>query len=86
MTVSGDSIVTAHIVASYLFAEPSAGDIDFGSGTQETVQVLVYAGEPGTGTAIPVPLLIAGGVSLTAVVGVLLLFLRRREQNHGFMG
>ncbi|MFX0045859.1 MAG: hypothetical protein ACFE8Z_08430 [Candidatus Hermodarchaeota archaeon] len=79
--VSGDSIVTAHIVASYLFAEPPAGDIDFGSGTQETVQVLVYEGEEGPSITIPVPLIIAGGVSLAAVCSVLVLFLRRRDQN-----
>ncbi|MFX1415758.1 MAG: hypothetical protein ACFFC0_03050 [Promethearchaeota archaeon] len=77
--VSGDSIVTAHIVASYLFAEAPAGNIDFGSGTQETVQVLVYEGEERPNTTIPVPFIIAGGVCLTAVCSVLVLFLRRRE-------
>ena len=79
LTVSGDSIVTAHIVASYLFSEPPTGDIDFGSGAQETVQVLVYEGEEGSSTTIPMPLMVAGGASLVAVCSLLVLFLKRRE-------
>ncbi|MFX0108717.1 MAG: hypothetical protein ACFE7R_10555, partial [Candidatus Hodarchaeota archaeon] len=38
LNVSGDSIVTAHLVVSYLFDETPAGTIDFGSGTQEIVR------------------------------------------------
>jgi len=78
VNVSGDSMVTAHVVASYLYTEAPSGDIDFGSGTQETVQVLVYGGEEGPSTAIPLPTIMAVGVSLTAVCSLLVLFLRRR--------
>jgi len=88
MNVSGDSIVTAHLVVSYLFAEAPAGNIDFGSGTQETVQVLVYEREEATSTMIPapnhsdqLPLMVAGGISFTVTIIALVLFLKRREQN-----
>ncbi|MGY5854915.1 MAG: hypothetical protein RTU92_15205, partial [Candidatus Thorarchaeota archaeon] len=53
MNVSGDSIVMARVIASYLFAEAPAGNIDFGPGPQETVQVLVYERDEATSTTIP---------------------------------
>jgi hypothetical protein len=88
MNVSGDSIVTAHLVVSYLFAKAPAGDIDFGSGTQETVQVLVYEREETTNTPIPtttdndqLPLVLAGGISVTIIFIAFVIFLRRGKQN-----
>jgi len=88
MNVSGGSIVTAHLVVSYMFAEAPAGDIDFGSGTQETVQVIVYETDETTNTTIPapnnsdqLPLLVAGSISFTVTIIALVLFLKRREQN-----
>jgi len=88
MNVSGDSIVTAHVVVSYLFEEAPAGNIDFGSGPRETVQVLVYERDKATSTPIPtttnsdqLPLMLAGSISFTVTIIALVLFLKRREQN-----
>jgi hypothetical protein len=81
LNVSGDSIVKAHIVVSYLFAEAPAGDIDFGSGTQETVQVLVYEREEPPSTPIQLQLLLAGGISVAIMFTTLVLFLKRGKQN-----
>ncbi|MHA1904928.1 MAG: hypothetical protein ACW977_13270, partial [Candidatus Thorarchaeota archaeon] len=77
--VSGESVITAHVIASYLFTEAPAGNIDFGSGTQETVQVLVYEGEEAPNDQLP--LMVAGGISCTLIISVLVLFLRRGRQN-----
>ena len=95
LNVSGDSIVIAHIVVSYMFAETPSGNIDFGSGNQETVQILVYDRDkvpsspmPTTSTPIIIPInnyqffiIVVGGTSLTVIFSVLVLFLRRRNQN-----
>jgi hypothetical protein len=77
--VSGDSVIKAHVIASYLFTEAPAGNIDFGSGTQETVQVFVYEGEEAPSDQLP--LMVAGGISCTLIISVLVLFLRRGRQN-----
>jgi hypothetical protein len=45
MIVSGELIDAAHLVVSYLYAHAPAGDIDFGSGYQRNVQVLIYETE-----------------------------------------
>jgi hypothetical protein len=79
ISVSGESIITAHVVASYLYAEAPAGNVDFGSGTQETVQVLVYEGDEATSDQLP--LMVAGGISFTLMFSVLVLFLRRGRHN-----
>ncbi len=88
MNVSGDSIVTAHVIASYLFAEAPMERYDFGPGPQETVQILVYERDEATSTPIPtmtnndqLPLILAGGISVTIMITTLVLFLRRRTQN-----
>ncbi len=88
MNVSGDSIVTARVVVSYLFEEAPAGNIDFGSGPRETVQVLVYERDEPTSTPIPtatnsdqLPLMLAGSISFTVTIIALVLFRKRREQN-----
>ena len=88
MNVSGDSIVTVHVVISYLFDEAPAGNIDFGSGPQATVQVLVYEWDETVSTTIPapsnsdqLPLMVAGGISFTVMIIALVLFHRRGEQN-----
>ncbi|MHA1962406.1 MAG: hypothetical protein ACW99U_19555, partial [Candidatus Thorarchaeota archaeon] len=84
MNVSGDSIVTAHLVVSYLFAEAPPGDIDFGSGTQETIQVLVYGREETTSASTDngqLPFVLAGGISITIIFTAFVIFLRRGKQN-----
>jgi hypothetical protein len=83
MNVSGDSIVTAHLVVSYLFAEAPAGDIDFGPGTQETIQVLVYERDETANTPLQLQLLLAGGISVAIMFTALVLFLKRGKQNRG---
>ncbi|MCK5644255.1 MAG: hypothetical protein KAJ19_25880, partial [Gammaproteobacteria bacterium] len=88
MNVSGDSIVTAHVVVSYLFEEAPAGNIDFGSGPQEIVQVLVVEKEEPTSTPIPpttnsdqLLIMVVGSISFTVTIIALVLFRKRREQN-----
>jgi hypothetical protein len=83
MNVSGDSIATAHLVVSYLFAEAPAGDIDFGPGTQETIQVLVYERDETANTPLQLQLLLAGGISVAIMFTTLVLFLKRGKQNRG---
>ncbi len=83
MKVSGESIVSVHVVVSYLFDEAPTGDIDFGSGFQETVQVLIVEeGATGTkartATAIDrLLLMLTSGMSFAAMVSVLVLLLRK---------
>ncbi len=83
--VSGNSIVSAHVVVSYLFDEVPAGDIDFGSGFQETVQVLIVE-EGATSTTAQTAttidrllLMLTSGMSFTVMFGVLVLFMKRRD-------
>ncbi|MHA2356642.1 MAG: hypothetical protein ACXADC_15805 [Candidatus Thorarchaeota archaeon] len=52
MNVSGESIDAACFVASYLYTDTPTGIIDFGSGNQRTVQILVYESE---GATTPLP-------------------------------
>ena len=42
VNISGDSVDSAYFVASYLYTQTPTGNIDFGSGDQRTVQILVY--------------------------------------------
>jgi hypothetical protein len=86
INVSGDSIVTAHAIISYLLTETPAGDIDFGSGYQETVTVSVHEREETSGTPIPtmtngglLPLFLAGGISIVIMTITLAIFLRRKQ-------
>jgi len=86
LNVTGESINTAHVIVSYLFAETPAGDIDFGSGPRETVQVLIHEinettdtptpGSPNTDQAL---LIIAVSMPITATIIVLVLLLLRRK-------
>jgi hypothetical protein len=85
--VSGDSIVTAHIVASYLLAETPAGGIDFGSGFRETVQVLIQESNENGAPSKPQPLssdqaliIIAAAMPLTATIIVLVLKFKGKEK------
>jgi hypothetical protein len=89
--VCGNSIVAAHVIVSNLFAETPAGDVDFGSGPQESVQILVYERDEITNvtitsTTINTPidayqLFVAGvgGISLTVMISVLLLIFKRKK-------
>ena len=88
MNVSGDSIDTAHVIVSNLFAETPAGDIDFGPGSQEDVQILVYALEEVTSTPISPPVnndqtlvFVAGGMSFIIIISVLVISLRKVKQD-----
>ncbi|MFW9889618.1 MAG: hypothetical protein ACFFER_15625 [Candidatus Thorarchaeota archaeon] len=54
VNASGDSIDSAYFVASYLYTQTPTGSIDFGSGDQRTVQILVY--ESG-GETMPPPMM-----------------------------
>ncbi|MHA2210088.1 MAG: hypothetical protein ACXABV_13065, partial [Candidatus Thorarchaeota archaeon] len=50
VNVSGESIESAYFVASYLYTDTPTGNIDFGSGYERTVQILVYQREGATST------------------------------------
>ena len=85
MNVTGESIETAYVIASYLYSEAPAGDIDFGSGSRETVHVLIHE----MNKTIPTPtiiindmalLIIAGAIPISASVLVLVLILRKKEK------
>ncbi len=87
MNVTGESIDTVHVIASYLFSETPAGDIDFGSGPRETVQLLIH--EMNETTATPTPtlinndtilLVITGALPVAATIIVLVLILQRKEK------
>jgi len=88
LNVTGESIDTAHVIVSYLLAETPAGDIDFGSGPRETVQVLIHEinettdtlthGSTDTDQAL---LIIAVSMPITATIIVFVLLLRRRNSD-----
>lgn len=87
--VIGESIDTAYVIASYLFSETPAGDIDFGSGLQETVQVFMYEGIETTDTPTPTTppvtndpalLIIAGAMPISATIIVFVLMLRKKKE------
>jgi hypothetical protein len=87
MNIAGDSIVTAHIAVSYLFVEAPAGDIDFGSGLHETVQILVCETEEKINTPIPTPinsnqflLMLTGGISAPIMIIALGFFSKKRNK------
>jgi hypothetical protein len=86
--VTGESIDMAHVIASYLYTETPAGDIDFGSGLRETVQILIDDWNETTGTSTSSAtninndyalLIVAGAIPITATLIVLFLILRRRK-------
>jgi hypothetical protein len=79
MNVTGDSIVTAYVVASHLFSEAPAGDIDFGSGTQEVVQVRLYVRDEVGSDQLA--LVITGGILFTVAFGVLVLLVRSKSND-----
>ena len=85
--VIGESIDTAYVIASHMFSETSAGDIDFGSGPQETVQVFMNERNETTNTPTTtavnndqVLLIIAGAMPFAATIIVLFLILQRRKK------
>jgi len=86
MNVTGESIETAHIIASYLFVDTPAGNIDFGTGPRETVQVLIHEIN-GTSTPMPPPsnndlalIITAMSMPVAAMIVVLVLILQRRKE------
>ena len=88
LNVTGESIDTAHVIASYLFSETPAGDIDFGSGPQETVQVFMYESNETTSTPTPTIinndqalLIIAGAIPFTATFVLVLILQRRKKES-----
>jgi hypothetical protein len=91
--VTGVSIEEVHVVASYLYPEPPASDIDFGSGPREIVQILIQEWNETSDTPIPSPtatpstvtntfalLVVAGAMPLSAALIVLFLILQKKEQ------
>ena len=91
--VTGESIETAHMIASYLYPETPAGDIDFGSGPRETVQILIQEWNETSDTPIPSPtptpttvntnyalLIVAGAMPLTATIIVIVLLLQKKRK------
>ncbi len=96
LNVTGESIDTAHVIASYLYAETPGGENDFGSGPRETVQLLIYEGNEPPTTPAPTPtptptpiqvnydlglLVIAGTLPLTSTIVILVLILRQKRQS-----
>jgi hypothetical protein len=86
MNICGNSIDTAHVIVSNLFAETPAGDIDFGSGPQESVHILIYERDEITSTTTTTRLIAyqlvvigVGGISLTVVISVFLLIFKRKK-------
>jgi hypothetical protein len=74
LNVTGESIDTAHVIASYLYAEAPGGENDFGSGPRETVQVWIYEmNETETHSPTPTDLtfLLLVGTSAGAIVVVI---------------
>jgi hypothetical protein len=82
VNVTGESITEAHVIVSYLFSETPAGDIDFGPGPQETVQILISEGEETTGTnnSDQMPLMLIGGIPITIMIAAVILLLGRARQ------
>ncbi len=87
--VTGEAIDMAYVIASYLFTETPAGAIDFGSGSRETVRIVVDYWNETTGTSTPTPtiinngyaaLIVAGTMPVSATFIVLFFILRRRER------
>jgi hypothetical protein len=77
------------VIASYLFAETPAGDIDFGSGPRETVQILIDEWNENSGTPTPTTtpvendlalLIIVGALPLSATILVFVLLLRKKQK------
>jgi len=81
LSVSGESITVAHVVASYLFAETPGGEIDFGAGDRETVQFLIHETNVTTTTTNDLILpLVIGGLPLSAAIIILILFFWKRKR------
>ncbi|MFW9809686.1 MAG: hypothetical protein ACFFE6_09925 [Candidatus Thorarchaeota archaeon] len=87
--VSGESIDTAHVIASYLYAQTPDGENDFGSGLQRTVQLLIHETNETTNTPTVTPistnsdvplLIIAGVMPVTATIIVFVLILQKKER------
>ena len=92
MNVTGNSIETAHVIASYLYAETPAGENDFGSGPRRTVQILIHETNEITPAPTPTPtptstpinndvplLIFVGAMPVAATLIVLFLILQKRK-------
>jgi hypothetical protein len=88
--VTGESIETARVIVSYLLVEPPAGEIDFGSGPRESVQLLIEDWDAANNTQTPssttdnidYPLVIlAVAMPLSAILAVLFLLLQRKKND-----
>jgi hypothetical protein len=84
MNVTGETIDTAHVIASYLYDETPAGESDFGAGPRETVQLIIHEMNDTTRTPTPTTiiddtmlLIIAGLLPVTATIIVLILMLQK---------
>jgi len=92
INVIGESIDTAYVIASHLFSETPAGDIDFGSGPQETVQVFIHESNETTSTPTPTIinndqalLIIAGAIPFTTTFVLVLILQRRKKESVEFI-
>ncbi|MFW9909295.1 MAG: hypothetical protein ACFFEF_12030 [Candidatus Thorarchaeota archaeon] len=90
INVSGESLVTAYIVASYLLSEATTGNIDFGSGPLETAQIYIYEVQVPSDSSGPTPasnnqelLILTGGLSVVLVIVVLPLIIRMERWRRG---
>ncbi|MFW9864071.1 MAG: hypothetical protein ACFFET_17410 [Candidatus Thorarchaeota archaeon] len=72
VNISGDSVDSAYLVASYLYSQTPTGNIDFSSGDQRTVQILVYesGGETMPPPTIP-PEILTYGVGVMALIALI---------------
>ncbi|MFX1273311.1 MAG: hypothetical protein ACFFAX_16635, partial [Promethearchaeota archaeon] len=74
LNISGESIDSAYFVISFLYDNTPTGHIDFGSGYERTVQILVYETEGTTTTPPPVRTadillqILAYGTSIFAII------------------
>ena len=93
LQVTGESIEIAHVIASYLYPDTPAGDIDFGSGPRETVQIVIQEWNETSDTPIPSTtptpsivnpdyalLIAAGAMPISATLIVLFLILQRNKK------
>jgi hypothetical protein len=93
LQVTGELIEEAYVIASHLYSETPAGDIDFGSGPREVVQILIQEWNETSTTPIPWPtptptlvntdhalFIIAGVIPVSAIIIVIIILQRKKEQ------
>ncbi|MDH4214390.1 MAG: hypothetical protein OEV85_10745, partial [Candidatus Thorarchaeota archaeon] len=81
LSVSGESITIAHVITSYMFPEVPGGDIDFGAGPRETVQLLIHETNVTTTDNDPMLPFVIESTSVAAIIIVFFLILKRRGGN-----